>query len=319
MFDARDIQLLGVGYLFQLYRLLPNERVLLQNNVFYISESIVNTRFDVYIDYIFKNEKLSPRPPVQVLTSSLLLRRILDINRAAGYAQAIPICLNQPINRELEIQAFSRAYLKELDSRNSVYRRISLLLLIFIDGFGLYRNAYRTLIGFYFIPVGLLFIERNRRANVFLFILGLYSSNFADVVEAIKSLAILDCRVDVNIPAIGKVRLVVFTFAYIGNMPQQQKNLGIKTQQANLGCRLCYVPIEERGLLDYNTFTNRRYYRTVLAMREDIDNLPTNAVRQAYGVTQSIDPDPSSIALSKILLALNIVLSRLGDPAHLEY
>lgn len=102
-------------------------------------------------------------------------------------------------------------------------------------------------------------------------------------------------------------------------MPQQQKNSGIKTQRANLSYRLCYVPTEERRLLDYNIFTNRRYYRTVLAIREDIDNLPTNAVRQVYGVTQGINPDLGLIALFKLLLALNIVLSRLGDPAYLEY
>lgn len=39
------------------------------------------------------------------------------------------------------------------------------------------------------------------------------------------------------------------------------------------------MPIEERGLLDYDTFINRRYYRTVFVIREDIDNMPTNAIR----------------------------------------
>lgn len=102
-------------------------------------------------------------------------------------------------------------------------------------------------------------------------------------------------------------------------MPQQQKNLGIKIQQANLSCRLCYIPTEEYRSLDYNTFTNRRYYSTVLVIREDIDDLSTNATRQAYGVTQGIDLDPGLIVLFKILLSLNIVLSRLGDPAYSEY
>lgn len=102
-------------------------------------------------------------------------------------------------------------------------------------------------------------------------------------------------------------------------MPQQQKNLGIKTQRANLGCRLCYMPTEERRSLNYNTFTNRRYYSTVLVIREDIDDLSTNAARQAYGVTQGIDLDPGLIVLFKILLSLNIVLSRLGDPTYSEY
>ncbi|EGP86370.1 uncharacterized protein MYCGRDRAFT_44244, partial [Zymoseptoria tritici IPO323] len=69
--------------------------------------------------------------------------------------------------------------------------------LTFIDGFGLYRNAYRTLIGFYFIFAGLPFHERARRANVLLFIIGPHSSNFSDVLIAIKCLAALERSIKV--------------------------------------------------------------------------------------------------------------------------
>ena len=46
----------------------------------------------------------------------------------------------------------------------------------------------RSIIGFYFILVGLSYIERKRRANVLPFILSLYGSNISDVVEAIRPL-----------------------------------------------------------------------------------------------------------------------------------
>lgn len=47
--------------------------------------------------------------------------------------------------------------------------------------------------------------------------------------------------------------------------------------------------------------------------------MPTNAVRQVYRVTQGIDLDLASIVLYKILPALNIILSRLGDPTYSKY
>lgn len=94
-----------------------------------------------------------------------------------------------------------------------------LLLLTFIDAFGLYRNLYRLLIGIYFILVLLYGHERNRRVNVFPLTLGPYSSNFADVVEAIKLLAVLDRGVEVYILGIGNVLLIAFTLTFLRDMP----------------------------------------------------------------------------------------------------
>lgn len=96
---------------------------------------------------------------------------------------------------------------------------MSVPLITFINAFGLYRNLYRLLIGIYFIVAALSTRERNRRANVLPLILSPYRSNFADVVEAIKLLTVLDRSVKVYIPRIGTVLLVVFTFAFLRDMP----------------------------------------------------------------------------------------------------
>lgn len=96
---------------------------------------------------------------------------------------------------------------------------MSVLLITFINAFRLYRNLYRLLIGIYFIVAVLSARERNRRANILPLILSLYRSNFANVVEAIKLLAVLDRSVEVYIPRIGTVLLVVFTFAFLRDMP----------------------------------------------------------------------------------------------------
>ncbi|EMF13965.1 uncharacterized protein SEPMUDRAFT_41081, partial [Sphaerulina musiva SO2202] len=69
--------------------------------------------------------------------------------------------------------------------------------LTFINSFGLYRNVYRMLIGFYFIFVGLSFYKRARRANVLPFTIRLHSSNFSDVLLAIKCLTALERSIEV--------------------------------------------------------------------------------------------------------------------------
>lgn len=180
-------------------------------------------------------------------------------------------------------------------------------LITFIDAFGLYRNSYRLLIGIYFILVLLSTRERDRRSNVFPLILGLYSSNFADVVEAIKLLTILNRGVEVYILGIGKILLVVFTLAFLSNIPQQQKNSSIKTQRANLSYRIYYIYADFRGVLDYNVFLEGRYYYTVIEIRHNIDSLLTKVAYKVYSVKQGIDLDPAAIVLIKISLSLNIV------------
>lgn len=94
-----------------------------------------------------------------------------------------------------------------------------LLLLTFIDVFSLYRNLYRLLIGIYFILALLYGYKRNRRVNVFPLTLGPYSSNFVDIVEAIKLLAVLDRGVEVYILGIGNILLIAFTLAFLSNIP----------------------------------------------------------------------------------------------------
>jgi hypothetical protein len=98
----------------------------------------------------------------------------------------------------------------------------------FIDGFGLYRNAYRTVMGVYTIFAGLSFQERALPANVIPLTLGPHGSNFADVVDALKAgLISLDRGVEVEING-ETVRLCAFTHTFIGDMPQQQKNSMIR-------------------------------------------------------------------------------------------
>ena len=90
--------------------------------------------------------------------------------------------------------------------------------------------------------------------------IGPYGSNFKDVISALKCLRALDAGIEVEIRG-QKVMLVAFSMCYLGDMPQQQKNSGMKSQKAKCGCRFCYIVSDERGNLNYDTFYQGRYYK----------------------------------------------------------
>ena len=58
-----------------------------------------------------------------------------------------------PLRGELGLQAFGGDHLKGFDTKNTQKQVVSLPLIMFIDGFGLYRNTYRTLMGMYQVPL----------------------------------------------------------------------------------------------------------------------------------------------------------------------
>jgi hypothetical protein len=313
----QDLQSLGIQP-----PLLENEGLLSWNKFHLVREDHIIRRLDqVFLDYSFGDEKLEPArlrqsaPP----DTALIIRRIHDIGPdPEQFPPSItPLCKNHPLRGELELEVFGRAHLERFDRSQSQFKIVSLPLLTFIDGFGLYRNAYRTLMGMYFNFGSLSFQERTRRANVVPLTLGPHGSNFSDVVDALKSLRPLDAGVEVELHPGEKILLCAFTMAYIGDMPQQQKNSGMKTQRANCGCRFCFVASDYRGDLQYDTFKHGRYHKQAMAMRNDMNALRTKAMREKYASTWGIDTEEP--CLMKISPALDLILSRPGDPAHSEY
>lgn len=90
--------------------------------------------------------------------------------------------------------------------------------MVFIDGFGLYRNSYGSLVGVYIIVAALTGEERQRQANIFPLALGPHGSNFNHTISALQSLGKLDrgLRTTIN----GKaVIFCVPTLCYLGDMP----------------------------------------------------------------------------------------------------
>lgn len=268
------------------------------------------------LDYSFGEDNLmSAIPMPQRSEDEFWVRRtIYDASVEPNTMVISPLCRSHPVRAELELKQFGREHFLHWDETTC----LSVPLLTFIDGFGLYRNSYRSLMGFYEIPAAFSSQERARRTNVLPITLGPHGSNFKDVVAALKSLIPLDEGMELDITGDGTKTLVsVFTLCFIGDMPQQQENSGFKTQRATRGCRFCFIDENERGNMKYDISANGRYHHQALAMRAEMKSLRTLKMRSDYstkwGISQS---DPPLVDISP---ALDIILTRPSDPAHSEF
>lgn len=129
-----------------------------------------------------------------------------------------PLNHSHPIRAELELVKFTRDHFVKKFNEKTQNHVISFPLLTFIDGFRLYRNMYRSLMGVYMIPASFSFQERNCRANVLLLTLGPHGSNFGNVIKVMHALFTLNGGRMLKIKE-QDVFVSVFTLAYIGDMP----------------------------------------------------------------------------------------------------
>lgn len=60
---------------------------------------------------------------------------------------------------------------------------------------------------------------------------------------------------------------------------------------------MCFIYSNKRSTLNYDTFTEGRYYYTIIYIRQDIDYLPTKKARNDYAAIQGIDPSLLAIVL----------------------
>ena len=81
------------------------------------------------------------------------------------------------------------------------------------------------MIGYYFILIGLLIEEYIKPGSIFPILLGLYGSNFSDIIKVLILLVRLDKGIIINIPRKfspnggTKARLYVFPLYYTGDIP----------------------------------------------------------------------------------------------------
>ncbi|OXV07835.1 hypothetical protein Egran_04401 [Elaphomyces granulatus] len=195
----------------------------------------------------------NPLPHLPVDRPFLLCKTTL---RSGG--ELLPLCYTK---------AFGRQHFTDPEYFNSSNANncLSVPLFTFIDGFGLYRNPYRSLMGIYLLIAAFGFEERNRRANVFPVTLGPHGSSFNEVINCLTGLCELDRGVSLPLPQ--PTRVCAFTLAFLGDMPQQQANASFKSQRADLSCRFCVVLAEHRGDLSYDILRSGRYHHSTMQQR----------------------------------------------------
>ena len=285
------------------------ELVYLEDRFSYLSEELIVSREpSVYFNYAYCS-RITTTGEGLGNYDRFFVRRVL--NSAAHTVR--PLNLSSPLRGELEISTFGQQHLVESFQYGNC---ISVTFLCFIDGFSLYRNMYRTLLGIYIIFAGLNSQEQSRRCNVFPVTLGPHGSKFEDVIGALSSLSRLDQGLQLTIN--GQQKFVcAYTLAFIGDMPQQQENAGFKRSTAKLGCRFCLIPQKDQGNLRYDSVWNGRYYFETMRLRSKADAQKSKAAKTRFCVEWGLSLQQSPLV--RIAPALDIILSRPADPAHSEY
>lgn len=268
--------------------ILYKELVLVKNYFYYIPVLYVTALdSDIYINYVFR----SSYAPLDTLANfKYILRRIVSralppplappglaiapisygavsSTRDSSYDRIRfhPIQQIYPIRGELEILYFGCQAL--IDNFSSSTPVLTILLVIFLDAFGLFCNIYRSLLGFYFLNSAFTSKERNRRINLILFTIGLYSSNSSDIIAAI-ALLLVPLNTSIKI-VLNRVETVVYTilFFFISDMLQQAANSRFITQRATYSYRSCIFLQKDQKSLELDIVGKGRYYYEIERIR----------------------------------------------------
>ncbi|KAL7818066.1 hypothetical protein V8C44DRAFT_211757 [Trichoderma aethiopicum] len=235
--------------------------------------------------------------------------------------EVMSLCHTHPIRAELELEVYGRdLYEKGWDHEQD--RIVSCPIMVFIDGFGLYRNSYRSLIGVYTIVAALSGEDRHRQANIFPIALSPHGSNFNDTINALQSLGKLDRGVRATING-EEVVICVPTLCYIGDMPQQDKNSGFRGPKALKFCRFCHIGQaaiksgQPNSILDFDVISHGRYHHQLIEMRRQMGSYKTATAQRGFASQWGLSEDEPK--LTQLSPALDLILSRPPDPAHSEY
>jgi hypothetical protein len=225
-----------------------------------------------------------------------------------------PLAQAKPIRAALEIKHFGRQALLSLATQDRVK---SLPLLCFVDGFGLYRSMYKSLMGIYLTPCCLPAADQKRLYNTLPLALGPHGSALADVMAALEPMTGLDQGITVEIDG---ENIVLFgpILAFTGDMPQQQVNAGCLGPTARQGCRFCTTDIQYRGDLERQIHgAKQRGHYEILRVKQHATTAPTPTSRdrilRSHGLTTDLP------AVANIAPALDLVWSRPSDSAHSEF
>lgn len=286
--------------------LLKGEQILRMDPVEYIdANSVIRRLDDISLDYAFGSQVQFDDDPEP---SSSSIRRVY--HRKQGWF--LPACQVPPVPGVLEVNQFTR---KGLINLFVGQKARSVPVYNFNDGFALYRTLHKSIMGCYLFMMALPKTEHTRQINVLPVTLGPHGANFEDVTKALAPLRALERGIKMLING-EEMTVCVPILAFIGDMPQALENSGCLGVGANLSCRFCMVPVQERGDLQYDTIANRRGHYEMLRLRRALNNNSSKRAQQAFSTAYGISLQKP--AARNLAPALDIIGGCPGDTAHSE-
>jgi len=221
------------------------ELVLMDDDHIIVSLVTVTKKLWVhFLDYDFDGltASLLPSPP------EFCIQLIAYTDQDRHLIQSIQ--LRHHIPAEIELIELGRVYCIERFLRSGP-RHISIPITAFLDDFGLYCNTYHSLGGLYIQPANLDEPARFTMQNIFVLMLVPFGGNESEITQYLHDETVpLAQGLEMTLLTGEQVILTVFPICITGDMPQQNSNSGMMSYKSKMGCRYCFQPTENRGLLD---------------------------------------------------------------------
>ncbi|KAI1977140.1 hypothetical protein LOZ53_002163 [Ophidiomyces ophidiicola] len=136
---------------------------------------------------------------------------------------------------------------------------------LFINGFGLYQNMYKSLIRFYLISAELCAAEQRRQNNVYIIAFNSHAINFPNMINVLgPEFQALEKDFDVHVTDEEMVQVVALCLMFLENMPQQNDNAELKKPTAVCFCQSCNVTETQQFNMLYNIVFNDHYHHQLL-------------------------------------------------------
>lgn len=223
-----------------------------------------------FVDYPTEEEL---RPSLLPHPATYCVRRIAYSHRGRNLLRAV--YKRHRVIAEEELYYFGRDYILsefvaplQTDSSTPTPRRLSVPFTTFLDGFGLYRNAYHSLNGMYVTPASLDIKLRSKLQNVYVLMIGPFGCDEKEMAKCLEREALASGSGYKTTLLSGETVIVcAFPLCFTGDMPQQNSNSGCKTHNGYKGCRFCFITDEEKGNLHENVIESGRYREPIKRLR----------------------------------------------------
>ena len=170
--------------------------------------------------------------------------------------------------KKLKVSYFDREYVQN----NLVNIDIFLFYLLFINDFNVHKNMYKVLKAFYLILTNLIFHERRKIINVFIFIFESHEVALKNMIDVIaKFIRQLNKNIILNINNKNQ-EICAFTFELIKNMSQQTNNSKIFRYNVEKDCRFCFI-FKKKTNFNFDVIIYDKYHFKTIQQRANVEQM----------------------------------------------